>query len=167
MVAAPSRNKHSHVPARTLEGCPNHCDRTGLWRKTAGEGTASFPLYCPPAPLELSHHVQALPRNPIGAVEITQEPVCQPWVCRLHTVAWVRPRDYSCHWSPGSQPHGGRRGIGNRAHCLLCQATCYMLSSHSCDFFSTYDVPPLCHLGAQWGGDSRTPHWCLSGHRGL
>lgn len=59
VVTVPSRNKHSLVPARTLEGCPNHCDRTGLWGRT-GEGKCLLFSVLPSALLEL---VQALPKN--------------------------------------------------------------------------------------------------------
>lgn len=59
MVAVPSRNKHSLVPAQTLEGCPNRCDRTGLWGRT-GEGKCLLFSVLASALLEL---VRALPKN--------------------------------------------------------------------------------------------------------
>ena len=88
---------------------------------------------------------------------MAQKPVCQLWVCRLHTVAWVRPLHLQLWLVPREWATGLAEGHGQQGTRLLCEGACYLLASHSGDLFSAYDVLPLCQLGAQKRGDSRTP----------
>lgn len=79
--------KHSLVP---LEGRPNYCDRAGLEGKTRGEGKCLLFSVLPSALFELVTMCRHYLKTQLNSIEKAQKPVCQPQVCRLHTLARVR-----------------------------------------------------------------------------